>query len=186
MSFCKLCGSEMTVGSGSCQSCGARSSVAVESAAAPVSAASVASFSVLATNVAATLAYLAGFITGIIFLVLDPYRSNSVVRFHAYQSIFFNVAWFFFWIVWIILSAVSRQGRLESSAWVLSRSSLWLASESRPSSCIRPTSKNSSSCRSLVDSPRSVPESGGDVAVGKQISQQERLLRKVELQMYWH
>ena len=106
MSFCKLCGSEMSVGIGPCQSCGARSSVAGEAAAVPVSTASVASSRVLATNVAATLAYLAGFITGIIFLVLDPYKSNSVVRFHAYQSIFFNVAWFFFWIVWIILSAV--------------------------------------------------------------------------------
>jgi uncharacterized membrane protein len=62
--------------------------------------------SVMPTNVASALAYLAGFITGIIFLVLDPYKSNSVVRFHAYQSIFFNVAWFAFWIVWMIVSAI--------------------------------------------------------------------------------
>lgn len=50
--------------------------------------------------------YLAGFVTGIVFLALDPYKSNSFVRFHAFQSIFFNVAWTAFWIVWMILSAV--------------------------------------------------------------------------------
>jgi uncharacterized membrane protein len=58
------------------------------------------------TNVIGALTYLAGFITGIVFLVLDPYKSNSFVRFHAFQSIFFNVAWVGFWIVWMILSAV--------------------------------------------------------------------------------
>lgn len=58
------------------------------------------------TNLVGALTYLAGFITGIVFLVLDPYKSNSFVRFHAFQSIFFNVAWVVFWIVWMILSAV--------------------------------------------------------------------------------
>jgi len=58
------------------------------------------------TNLVGALTYLAGFITGIIFLVLDPYKSNSFVRFHAFQSIFFNVAWIAFWILWMILSAV--------------------------------------------------------------------------------
>jgi len=58
------------------------------------------------TNLVGALAYLAGFITGIIFLVLDPYKSNSFVRFHAFQSIFFNIAWVAFWIFWMIVSAV--------------------------------------------------------------------------------
>jgi len=58
------------------------------------------------TNVVGALTYLAGFVTGIVFLVLDPYKSNSFVRFHAFQSIFFNAAWIAFWIVWMILSAV--------------------------------------------------------------------------------
>ena len=51
------------------------------------------------------LTYLAGFVTGFIFLVLEPNKSNSFVRFHAFQSIFFNVAWVVFWIVWMVLSA---------------------------------------------------------------------------------
>jgi uncharacterized membrane protein len=58
------------------------------------------------TNLVGALAYLAGFVTGIVFLVLDPYKSNSFVRFHAFQSIFFNVAWVAFWIIWMILLAV--------------------------------------------------------------------------------
>ena len=60
----------------------------------------------MATNVAGALTYLAGFVTGIVFLVLDPYKSNSFVRFHAFQSILFNVAGIVVWIVWMILSAV--------------------------------------------------------------------------------
>ena len=60
----------------------------------------------MATNVAGALAYFGGFITGINILVVDSYKNNSVIRFHAYQSIFFNVGWFGFWIVWMIVSAI--------------------------------------------------------------------------------
>jgi uncharacterized membrane protein len=45
----------------------------------------------MADNVAATLCYVVGFITGIIFLVLEPYNKNRNIRFHAFQSIFLNV-----------------------------------------------------------------------------------------------
>jgi uncharacterized membrane protein len=38
------------------------------------------------------LCYLFGFITGITFLVLAPYNQDRRVRFHAFQSIFLNVA----------------------------------------------------------------------------------------------
>src|SRR5581483_3143544 len=48
----------------------------------------------MADNVASTLCYVLGFITGIIFLVLEPYNRNKVVRFHAFQSIFLSVAAF--------------------------------------------------------------------------------------------
>jgi uncharacterized membrane protein len=46
----------------------------------------------MAQNVACTLCYILGFITGIIFLVLEPYKNDRTVRFHAFQSIFLNVA----------------------------------------------------------------------------------------------
>ena len=39
-------------------------------------------------NVANTLCYALGFITGILFLVLEPYSKNRNTRFHAWQSIF--------------------------------------------------------------------------------------------------
>lgn len=42
-------------------------------------------------TVAAMLCYPLFFITGIIFLVLNPYNKDPFVRFHAYQSIFFTV-----------------------------------------------------------------------------------------------
>lgn len=66
----------------------------------------------LQANAAGALAYLAGIITGIIFLLIEPYKSDRFVRFHAFQSIFFNVAWTGLWIVWMIaglvLSAVTK------------------------------------------------------------------------------
>jgi uncharacterized membrane protein len=43
-------------------------------------------------NVASALCYVLGFITGIIFLVVEPYSKNRAVRFHAFQSIFMSVA----------------------------------------------------------------------------------------------
>jgi uncharacterized membrane protein len=63
-------------------------------------------------NTAGALAYLAGIITGIIFVVIEPYKSDRFVRFHAFQSIFFNVAWIALWIAWtivgLVLSAVTK------------------------------------------------------------------------------
>ncbi len=43
-------------------------------------------------NVAATLCYVLGVITGIVFLVLEPYNRNREIRFHAFQSIFLWLA----------------------------------------------------------------------------------------------
>ena len=64
----------------------------------------------LQTNVAAALCYLCGLITGIIFLVLAPYNQNSTIRFHAFQSIFANVAWFIVWIGISVITAVMPFG----------------------------------------------------------------------------
>lgn len=45
-------------------------------------------------NVAGTLCYVLGVITGIVFLVLEPYNRNRTIRFHAFQSIFLSLALF--------------------------------------------------------------------------------------------
>lgn len=54
-------------------------------------------------NVAATLCYVLTFITGGIFLLIEPYNKNRFVRFHAFQAIFFGLAWF---VINIVLSIV--------------------------------------------------------------------------------
>jgi len=41
----------------------------------------------LTMNMAAALSYALGAITGVLFLVLEPYKNNRFVRFHAIQSI---------------------------------------------------------------------------------------------------
>jgi uncharacterized membrane protein len=48
----------------------------------------------LQDNLAGALCYVLGFITGILFLVLEPYNKKPFVRFHAFQSIIFSAAWF--------------------------------------------------------------------------------------------
>jgi len=57
----------------------------------------------MAENVASTLCYVLGLITGIIFLVLEPYSKNRTVRFHAFQSIFLNVAVIVIEIIMVIV-----------------------------------------------------------------------------------
>jgi len=42
----------------------------------------------------AALTYLLWFVTGIIFLYLEPYNQDEFVRFHARQSIGFSIVWF--------------------------------------------------------------------------------------------
>ena len=54
-------------------------------------------------NVAGTLCYVLGFITGIIFLVLEPYSKNKTIRFHAFQSIFLSIAWI---VIWVVITAI--------------------------------------------------------------------------------
>ncbi|MGH9357491.1 MAG: DUF4870 domain-containing protein [Terriglobia bacterium] len=58
------------------------------------------------SNVAAMLAYLLGFITGIIFLVIEPYKRDRFVRFHAFQSIFLSAAYILVALVWSIISGL--------------------------------------------------------------------------------
>ena len=113
MSFCKACGKELTEGNTFCPSCGA--SISATAPAAPAGAtagggavamADASTAQPMATNVAGALTYLAGFITGIVFIATEPYKSNSFIRFHAFQSIFFNVAWIAIWMVWMVISAI--------------------------------------------------------------------------------
>ncbi len=51
---------------------------------------------------AAALSYSLGIITGILFLVLEPFSRDRFVRFHAMQSILYFVAAVVFHIAWSI------------------------------------------------------------------------------------
>ena len=101
MSFCQTCGAAFSDGATFCTTC----SAPPLAMGAPASAG-------LKANTAGALTYLAGVITGILFLVIDPYKSDRWVRFHAFQSLFFNVAWIALWIGWtivgLILGAVTK------------------------------------------------------------------------------
>ena len=59
----------------------------------------------LQENMAAALCYPLTILTGIIFLVLEPYNKNRTVRFHAFQAIFLGLAWIVFLILLGILTA---------------------------------------------------------------------------------
>jgi uncharacterized membrane protein len=95
--FCAKCGSAVGEGSGA---------GTPPQAPSPAAGAPAAASSGMTDNVVAALCYLAGFITGIIFLVIAPYNQNKLIRFHAFQSIFLCVAWFVIWVGLTILSLV--------------------------------------------------------------------------------
>jgi len=104
MPFCGSCGAQ--VEGKFCAKCGAVVGAGA-SASTPPPAGSYASpvAGAMQDNVASALCYLLGLITGIIFLVMEPYSKNRAIRFHAFQSIFLNVAVF---VVEIVLGIVFR------------------------------------------------------------------------------
>jgi uncharacterized membrane protein len=57
----------------------------------------------MASNVAGLLCYVPALITGIIMLLIEPYKNDKFVRFHAFQSIFFGVFYIAVWMVWRVL-----------------------------------------------------------------------------------
>jgi uncharacterized membrane protein len=109
MAFCGNCGAALTQGSGFCGACGKPAGATNSASQAPAvatTAGPVAGNIGLSSNVAGALAYLFGLITGILFLVLEPYKNDRFVRFHAMQSVLFSVACITFAIVWGILTGI--------------------------------------------------------------------------------
>jgi uncharacterized membrane protein len=94
MPFCGKCGSSVNEGVAFCGKCGAP--VAPSSGAVQTSVAG----KPLESNIAALLSYLLWIVGGIIFLVLEPYKNDKFVRFHAFQSIFLSIASIIFMVVW--------------------------------------------------------------------------------------
>jgi len=79
VAFCKSCGQDIGTAN-FCTKCGASQSAAAVPVAAPIAASSEG----LAENVAGLLCYVLGWVTGLIFLLIDK---RPWVKFHAAQSI---------------------------------------------------------------------------------------------------
>jgi len=117
MAFCPNCGTQ-AAGAAFCPNCGTAVAGAGPSTAAPGAGyqapnpayqqPQALSASGMSENVAGALAYLFGFITGIIFLVLAPYNQNKFVRFNAFQAIFLNVAWLVLYVALFMLSIITH------------------------------------------------------------------------------
>jgi uncharacterized membrane protein len=60
----------------------------------------------MSNNVAGLLCYLFGWLGGLIFLLIEPYKNEKTVRFHAFQSIFFCVALIGVYILMFVLGFV--------------------------------------------------------------------------------
>jgi uncharacterized membrane protein len=97
MAFCSACGAD-TGGAAFCPKCGA----AQGGASAP-SAAAASPTAGIQENVAGLLCYIFGWISGLIFLLIDK---RPFVKFHAAQSIAFNIAIFAIYVAFGIVSFV--------------------------------------------------------------------------------
>src|SRR6266849_1469086 len=100
--FCPNCGA--AVEGRFCGGCGANVALAGSPISNPPAAEATAGG--LAENVAGALCYGLGILTGILFLVLEPYSRNPRIRFHAFQSIFFSVAVLAIWFAGLLFSVM--------------------------------------------------------------------------------
>jgi uncharacterized membrane protein len=98
----------MTEGVAFCPACGRASAVAAQTAQPSTGG--------LADNVAGALAYVT-IIPAIIFLVLEPFNRSRFVRFHAFQCLFFALAWFALSIAMNIVVHIPIFGWLTLLLW---------------------------------------------------------------------
>jgi uncharacterized membrane protein len=100
--FCPKCGAENAEGSNFCGKCGV--------SLVPIVSKSTGSSTGLEENVAGLLCYVLGWITGLIFFLLE--KENKFVRFHAMQSMVTFGAFTLLWIVFSILMTIPFIGAI--------------------------------------------------------------------------
>ena len=107
MATCTKCGAALAEGSAFCGACGQPAGSMGGATAATqstnIGAGSQPAGAGLTMNMAAALSYALGAITGVLFLVLEPYKNDRFVRFHAMQSILYSVACVILAIAWNIV-----------------------------------------------------------------------------------
>jgi uncharacterized membrane protein len=113
MAFCSTCGQPLPAGATTCPACAAAGRGAVAT-----STGVQAQVGGLTEHVAGALAYVT-IIPAILFLVIDPYSKNRFVRYHAFQSIFFHVAWIILWAALGIFGHIPLLGWASLMLWPL-------------------------------------------------------------------
>jgi uncharacterized membrane protein len=108
MAFCSTCGAQIADGATTCAACAGRA------AAAPAAATTGG----MTDNVAGMLAYVT-IIPAIVFLIVEPYNKNRFIRFHAFQSVFFCIAWIVLWTGLRIIVHIPIFGWLTFLFWPL-------------------------------------------------------------------
>mgnify|MGYP001024618447 CR=1 FL=1 len=102
--FCPNCGTENPKGAKFCSKCGAEFGASVEPSKGtpkPEAETSVG----MSANIAGLLCYVATWITGIVFVVLE--KKSKFVKFHAWQSIMtFGVLWVVYLILGVMLGTI--------------------------------------------------------------------------------
>jgi len=110
VAFCPKCGAQIADGA-ACERCagGGQANVPV---------AQVTTGGGLEDNVAGALAYVT-IIPAIVFLVLEPYNRKRFIRFHAFQCLFFALAWTVLWIGLEIIAHIPFLGWMTIVVWPL-------------------------------------------------------------------
>ena len=130
--FCPKCGSENPEGAKFCSKCGAELGVSTQS-----SRTSSEASTGLSPNVAGLLCYVGGWISGIVFLVIE--KKSKFVKFHAWQSIMTfgvltvaylilfsipfvgwvlgTIVWILGLVLWIILMVQAGTGKMWKLPW---------------------------------------------------------------------
>ncbi len=96
--FCSKCGAESPEGARFCSKCGAELGAPAKPSE-TVTKPEAESSTGLSANLAGLLCYALGWVTGIVFVVLE--KKSTFVRFHAWQSI---VTFGFLFLAWLVLS----------------------------------------------------------------------------------
>lgn len=109
MATCIKCGTTLADGANYCPACGHRAGTSprVLQPADPG----------IPPNIAALLCYIAWPITCVLFMILQPYNKDRLVRFHAFQSLFLGLFSVGLAIVLLILSTVL--GFIPVVGWLL-------------------------------------------------------------------